>query len=251
MTKQLNTDKSASPLYIQVKQDLKQKIEEGHWQSDDRIPPEMELCEHYGVSRITIREAVNELVWENYLIRKRAKGTFVLNYKEQLSDKDYYTYIKSYTFEMNELGKKAETIQATITEIEADEYLGEQLNIPVGNKVIELKRVRGSHNKYPVFFKTYWKYNSSFPLDSKDYYGSFYQMLKSKGIILENIKEYLEAIRPDEEVQHYLTIDSDMPVLRRVRNAKNSKGDFIEYTECYYVGENYRYYIDLTLESIL
>lgn len=245
MTQRLNTNKNAPPLYIQVKEDLKKKIESGYWKPGDKITSEWDLCEYYDVSRITVREAINELVWEEYLIRQRAKGTFVLNYKE----KDYYTHVKSYTYEMNELGQTAHTYMANVKKIKANEFLAKQLNIHIGNDVIELCRVRGSENRYPVYFKTYWAFSDIFSLNSEDYYGSFYEMLKKEGIILENIKEYLEAIRPNKEVRTQLKIDDNMPVLKRVRHAKNSSGDFIEYTECYYVGENYRYYIDLELKK--
>jgi GntR family transcriptional regulator len=247
MKKRLNTNKEAAPLYIQVKQDLKNKIEEGYWKPGDKITSELELCDYYDVSRITIREAINELVWEDYLVRKRAKGTFVLDYKTKLSDRDYYTYVKSFTYEMNELGQKAQTFRATIEKIQANQFLAKELDIPEKTEVIKLERLRGSENKHPALFITYFKYSPSFSSDANDYYGSFYEMLKGKGITLEKVREYLEAIRPDEIIQKQLDINEDMPVLKRARNAKNSKGDFVEYTECYYVGENYRYYIDLTL----
>jgi GntR family transcriptional regulator len=70
--------------------------------------------------------------------------------------------------------------------------------------------------------------------------------MKKHGIVLTNVKEYLEAIKPNKEIQNKLNIGQDTPVLKRVKNAKNKKGNFIEYTECYYVGDSYRYYIDLT-----
>lgn len=246
MVNRLNTDRDAAPLYIQIKSELKGKIENGEWKTGDKIPSEMELCQLYNVSRITVREAINELVWEEYLIRQRAKGTFVLDNKQKESDKDYYTYVKSFTYEMNELGEKVTTIHAEVKKIKADQDLAKQLNVKQGDEVIELKRLRGLPNKVPVFFKTYWSYQSAFSLESEDYYGSFYEMLKVSGIILTNVKEYVEAVKPNEEIQQWLSISEDTPVLKRVRNAKDQKDNFEEYTECYYIGNSYRYYIDLT-----
>ncbi|MGJ7913515.1 GntR family transcriptional regulator [Neobacillus sp. LXY-1] len=249
MVNKLNTDRDAAPLYLQIKSELKRKIEEGEWKPGDKIPSELELCELYNVSRITVREAINELVWEEYLIKQRPKGTFVLDYQQKGSDKDYYTYVKSFTYEMNESGKKVTTIHAEVKKVKADSFLAKQLNIKPGDEVIELKRVRGLVNKNtPVFFKTYLTYKPNFPLQSNEYYGSLYEKLKENGIILANVKEYLEAVRPDKEVQKWLNTAEDTPILKRVRNAKNQKGDFVEYTECYYIGDSYRYYIDLILK---
>ncbi|MDN4075981.1 GntR family transcriptional regulator [Fictibacillus terranigra] len=249
MVNRLNTDRDAAPLYIQIKSELKGKIEKGEWKTGDKIPSEMELCKLYNVSRITVREAINELVWEEYLVRHRAKGTFVLDYQQKETDKDYYTYVKSFTYEMNELGENVTTIHAEVKKIKADQALAKQLNVKEGDEVIELKRLRGMPNKVPVFFKTYWAHQSNFSLDSKDYYGSFYEMLKINGIILTNVKEYLEAVKPNEEVAQRLNISEDTPILKRVRSAKTQTGDFEEYTECFYIGESYRYYIDLTAKT--
>ena len=124
--------------------------------------------------------------------------------------------------------------------------MAQQLNIKPDEEVFELKRKRGLENKIPVFFKTYWAYKSDFSLDSKDYLGSFYELLKEYGISLTSVKEYLEAIKPDKEVQDWLNISEDTPILKRVRMAQSKSGDFVEYTECYYIGNSYRYYIDLT-----
>jgi GntR family transcriptional regulator len=248
MFKRLNTDKDAAPLYLQIKAELKNKIKEGEWKPGDKIPSELELCKLYNVSRITVREAINELVWEDYLVRQRAKGTFVLDVQQKESEKDYSTYVKSFTHEMNELGEKVTTISVKVKKIKADLFLAKQLNIRPGDEVVELKRKRGlvDKNKIPVFFKTYWAYNPNFSLDPNEYYGSFYEILKQNGIILTNVKEYLEADKPDSEVQRWLEISEDVPILKRVRNAKNESGKFVEYTECYYIGNSYRYYIDLT-----
>jgi DNA-binding GntR family transcriptional regulator len=67
-----------SPLYDQVKRSLLGDIKAGHYLSATYLPSEPELCEHYGVSRITLRRAVTELCAEGYLKRVHGKGTLVL-----------------------------------------------------------------------------------------------------------------------------------------------------------------------------
>jgi len=68
---------SMTPLYEQVNEDMLQKITSRNWRPGQRIPTEMELCDIYGVSRITVRKAVEDLVRGGYLVRQRGKGTFV------------------------------------------------------------------------------------------------------------------------------------------------------------------------------
>ena len=65
------------PLYYQVKSDLIKKIEENVYPVDESLPSELKLMEIYGVSRSTIRQAIECLIHEGYLVRKRGIGTFV------------------------------------------------------------------------------------------------------------------------------------------------------------------------------
>ena len=71
------TEVSAVPLYQQVMDDLKGEIARGVYASGSRIPSEMELAKYYGVGRITVRRAVEELSRAGYLNRQQGRGTFV------------------------------------------------------------------------------------------------------------------------------------------------------------------------------
>ena len=172
----LNMDRESPPLYLQIKALIKKKIDDGEWNPGEKIPSELELCETYEVSRTTVREAINELVWEEYLTRQRAKGTFVLDTKKTESDADFYTHVKSSTYEMSERGQKAETLQADVSLKIADARLSKQLEVSEGASLLELRRVRGIEKEILVYSVTYLKV-SNFSLDSKDYYGSLYNML--------------------------------------------------------------------------
>lgn len=68
---------SPIPIYFQITLDLQQRISNGEWRADNRLPSEPDLAGQYHVSRMTMRQAVNELVKDGILIRKRGNGTFV------------------------------------------------------------------------------------------------------------------------------------------------------------------------------
>lgn len=68
---------SPIPIYHQLKLAIKTKIETGEFKPGERIPTEQELCERYGISRTPVRQALNEMVYEGLLIRRRGSGTFV------------------------------------------------------------------------------------------------------------------------------------------------------------------------------
>ncbi len=74
---------SRMPLYHQVESHLREVIKSGKWQAGEAIPPERLLIEQYGVSRITIRQALANLVAAGLLYRKHGRGTFVAGAKER------------------------------------------------------------------------------------------------------------------------------------------------------------------------
>lgn len=65
------------PFYYQIKEDILHKIESGVYAVHQQLESEIQLAEHYGVSRPTMRQAIAELVQEGVLVRGRGKGTFV------------------------------------------------------------------------------------------------------------------------------------------------------------------------------
>ncbi len=68
-----------TPIFTQITDWMREKIQSGEWQDDQQIPSESELCEIFGVSRGTIRKAVEALISERLLVRIHGKGTFVTN----------------------------------------------------------------------------------------------------------------------------------------------------------------------------
>lgn len=232
---------SKIPLYVQVSNDIRFKINNGQWLEGDQIPTEIELCEKYSVSRITIRKAIDILVDEGLLTKKRALGTFV---NEQTNFKKY-TYVNSFFEEMRELGREAYTLEAKVKVLKADKKISNALNIPFDSPVLNLKRLFGTENKPFAFFNTYITYNQEFSLSDSDYYGSFYQYLSNFGIVVNSFQEYVEAVSPPSYLISVLSIDKNEPLLKRVRFSKQSDNDFAEYSECFYIGDEYRYYINM------
>src|SRR5690625_6661225 len=107
MRELINKD-SGIPLYYQVKEVIKDKIETEEWRSNEKIPNELELVKRFNVSRSTIRQAILELVSEDLLIRKKGLGTFV---KKHQYEWDFTTF--SYP---EELGTKHTLINSSIIE---------------------------------------------------------------------------------------------------------------------------------------
>lgn len=245
LNEKLAKGKGASPLYSQIADDLRFKIISGEWGDGEKIPPELDICDIYHVSRITIRKAIDELVREGHLYRERAKGTFVLS-MDHSTEKEHYTMVRSFTREMEELGKKVRTLSAQVQLIDASERISQQLGIEKGSKVLQLRRTRGvDDGKAFAYFVTHIPYTEKFSLDSKDYYGSLYDYLKTFDIVMSESKEYVEALSATPELQAVLDVPENTPILKRVRMVSRADGQYKEISDCYYIGDQYRYYIEI------
>lgn len=75
----MNKDNKSTVYYKEVQADIKNKINKGDFKAGNKIPSERELCDHYSVSRTTIRKAIDNLVSQSYLKKEPGKGTFVLD----------------------------------------------------------------------------------------------------------------------------------------------------------------------------
>lgn len=231
------------PLYVQIAEHLRDNIKIGKWKEGDKIPTEKDLCDIYNVSRITIRKAIDELVKEKLLYRERPKGTFVTPFEDT---SDNFTLVKGFTEEMKEMGKKARTLEVELEIAQANKKLALYLNAEIGDKILIMRRIRGDDEKAFAYFVTHIKYEEKFSLNPKDYYGSFYAYLKQLGISVNQEREVVEAILPDPKVKNALKIHGNTPVLKRTRFTSCKKEDFYEYTECFYVGHLYKYYLDFS-----
>ncbi|WP_113826590.1 UTRA domain-containing protein [Enterococcus faecium] len=83
-----------------------------------------------------------------------------------------------------------------------------------------------------------------FSLNTRDYYGSFYAYLKQHDIIVTNKKEIIESIHPTQEIAYFLKVSQNTPILKRTRFTSDLTNSFKEYTECFYIGKEYKYFVD-------
>ena len=88
----LNRNKAAAPMYYQIKEYIKEKIENEEYKIGDFIPSEINLKNQFNVSRATITKALDELLKDGYIAKEKGKGTVVINNKFQRSFKNILTH---------------------------------------------------------------------------------------------------------------------------------------------------------------
>ena len=126
------------PLYHQLQAVLKAEIESARWRPDEQIPNETKLAELYQVSKITVRQALQELAELGYIRREHGRGTFVERRKFDEGPRE----LTSFTEEMLRHGLAATSRVLSEQRVEAAARVADALRIPGKSPVFVLKRVR-------------------------------------------------------------------------------------------------------------
>src|SRR5436189_188641 len=129
---------SPLPRYYQLKEIMRERVQSDEWKPGDLIPSERELSEKYGISRMTARQAITELVNEGLFYREQGKGTFVSQRKitQQL------IRLTGFTEDIKARGQKPGTKVISAQMFPADETTAEKLSIDPGTLIFRLQRLR-------------------------------------------------------------------------------------------------------------
>ena len=238
----LNREKGTPPLYYQLKEKLKEQIEAEEFKKGDTFLSEKELQEKYQVSRVTVRQAVNELVNAGYLKCERGKGTTVVFNKINENIKQ----VISVSEEMKQHGIVMSTSYCVISEERADSKIAENLGIRENETCYKLERVRCAEN-VPIVYTITWLTNKyELPLNENLYKESLYKLMKEEyGIVIVKGKDTFEAVLANSKTERFLQMEPGQPVFKRTRKTFDQNGDQLEYTICYYAGDRYKYTVEL------
>ena len=190
---------SASPLYYQLKEYIKEAIVKGQYKPNDRLPTEEELCKMFSVSRPVVRQAYSLLIREGLVERQKGSGTFV---KQRVKKNSIFTEFVTFSFEENviDLDKNSEILKLEkITSPRVNKIMG----LPMESEVIHI--VRMIHEmEYPVsLIESYLpcKYfqnfeNFFFTISSKSILG----ILESTyGVYIQNVHRELHPVQVSAE----------------------------------------------------
>lgn len=244
--KKLDDSKGAPPLYLQISNILKDKIIKQEYEQGDRIPSEKDLQDLYGVSRITARQAIQELEQDNMVKRSRGKGTIV-TYQPCIDE--YLNTIRSFTDEMKERGIEPGSRDVKISLQKADAFLSKVFGVMEDSFLYFLERVRTGDGQEIVYFQSYFTLDTNLPMGEDVEIESVYAILKENGIIPVHVDEQFDCLMPSAHIQRKLGMKQAMPVLRRKRISYNMKRKAIEYTVGYYRGDRYTYHLEMDLNK--
>ena len=233
-------------LYIAIKDELLARIEDGTYPVGSTIPPETELAESYGVSRPTVRQALQLLVDAGYLDRRRRRGTIVcdphasqeakpapIEDSAEMHLKTGHPHLSSHS------GKHVKTATIRASRTTADHEVAEMLGVPVGEEVYQLVRVRYMDDEPNIFIVTHiLARNYPNLLDTDFSRTGLYDRMAAVGLPVATARRRLEMQEADQTMADIL----DVPVgealfLFRILGC-DTEGCVVEYSRTTYRGKD-------------
>ncbi|WP_201385529.1 GntR family transcriptional regulator [Ktedonobacter sp. SOSP1-52] len=245
----MQSRKSPLPRYYQLKEIMREKVTSGDWKPGDLIPSERELGEQYGISRMTARQALTELVNEGLFYREQGKGTFVSRNKitQQL------IRLTGFTEDISARGQAPATRVLSMHMIPATEDLAERLRLHVGQPIFRLQRLRLADNEPLAIERSHLSFIGCERLLDEDLETqSLYRILESRyGIQLIQAEQELEAGLTNEEDAKLLNLPMGSPALYTRRTTYTNRDLPIEYARSVYCGHKYTFYTHMLRNQLV
>lgn len=197
------------PLHQQLSETLRRDIQTGKYTPGQKIPTEMELSNIYGVSRVTIRSALDSLVKSGLLIRKRGKGTFVAYSRMSRSIANDISF--SDMCIQNGMTPGARTIKCVIEAANDDDLQELELTAPA--QVVVLERIRYANN-VPVSVEIHRMPERYFFLLNEDLTNaSLQKAISAKNITWHGFGKTIKMVYATFDIAKYLSVSLGYPLI--------------------------------------
>lgn len=232
------TRTSPQPLYVQIKEALKRRILEGEYAPHEQLPSENALMAAFGVSRITVRQALRDLHSEGLVFSAQGKGTFV---RKPKAVQDLHR-LEGLGEAMTPKGYETSARLIGIQERRPTREIRENLRLKPDDEVIEVKRVRYL-NREPISVDlSYFPPQLGLRLFGRDLTADIFPMLENElGIPLGAADIKLEALLADDVTIRLLGMSPGDPIMRVERLTYDRAGNPIDFEYLSFRGDAYQY----------
>jgi DNA-binding GntR family transcriptional regulator len=226
---------SPTPLYFQLAQAIEGAISQGNLPAGSKLENELLLAQRHGLSRPTVRRAVQELVDKGLVVRKRGVGTQVIQPHVRRP-----VELTSLYDDLARSGEAPTTEVLSLERIPASDDLAEELDLPVGNEIIVLRRLRRSRGAPLALMTNYLP--GRFPLTAEDLTErGLYQYLRGQGVHLRVAHQRIGARLARAEEARLLDEAPRAALLTMERTAFDDQGNPVEVGRHVYRASRYEF----------
>jgi len=233
---------SAVPLYYQVLSVIRQRIANGSYEANGKLPSEDELAGEFGVSRATIRQAVGELVRLGFVIRQQGRGTFVLPAASHAMGQRFQGSLRDLI---------SETERTLVTTVELVRDAPFPARIAAALEIEDLRgtvvrRRRTMDGEVFAFTVNYLPPRvAALVTDDELHKTGLMTLLERKGVTFAGGYQSIRAELADLEVSHWLEVGFGAAVLFVERVLVDSDGGPCEFVQSHYRGDRYEFTVNL------
>jgi GntR family transcriptional regulator len=230
---------SSIPLHTQAEELLRSLIKKEEYQNGKFLPNEVELSEQLNISRNTLRQAINKLVYEGLLVRKKRLGTWVSANKVISGANNWL----SFSQEMKVLGIDVHNFELHLGWTRPSKEAAAFFNIKNDKRILKLERLRGKKDLPFVYFIS--EFNPKILLTgSENFNRPLYEILENDfNIIVKTSQEEISADVAGIFYAEKLEINPIDPILIRKRFVYDLNGVPVEYNIGYYRADSFTYSI--------
>lgn len=231
----------STPLYVQLKTELQRAITDHVYTSGQKIPTEVELSAQYNVSRITVRQAVQELCEEGYLLKKQGKGTFVCQRRISRKLENMMSFTKS--CQANGMVPSTVILERKVERL--DEAEQKLFNQPGDGMYLKISRLRMADMLPVMLDVNYFPLPKFEFLATEDLSGSLYQLLKRYDVRIYAMRNMtLNVIQADKELARQMNISVGTPLFDMVTGNYDKEGCLVHLGREYVVTDRYHYSLE-------
>lgn len=233
--------RTAVPLYHKIAETLRQEIREQGLRPGDFLSTEEVLEGRFGVSRATVRRALEELVADGMVVRVPSKGTYVAKPRVEVE----LPVLKSFTETIVELGMEPASKVLSVDLVDAPDDVHVRLELEEGETVVRVERLRFADGEPLLYLLAYLPLHLGFGADT-DFSGSMYALLGSRGVQVADALHVIEADAADEALAQDFGVQIGHPVLRMHCTSYDDVGRPVVHEEARCRSELYRYSVRLS-----
>lgn len=232
---------SPIPLYMQAENLLRKLIEVSEYQEGKLLPNEVDLAKELTISRATLRQSINKLVYEGLLIRKKGVGTRVIK-AQSISSKSKNWL--SFSQEMEARGIPIRNFELHISWVYPDQMISNFFAMKSARKVLKLVRLRGGLEGPFVYFESYFHPRIGMT-GEEDFKQPLYEILEREHQTIAYVsKEEISAIVADDVMSKKLEAEKGSAILLRKRFVYDIAERPIEFNLGYYKADSFTYTIE-------
>jgi GntR family transcriptional regulator len=224
------------PVYVRIRETLRDDITRGQLKRGERLPPEHELAEKFSVSRMTIRVSIEDLVNEGLLYRRHGVGTFVAFPHLQRD----HTRLTSFFDKAEEEGVEVRAELLSLEVMAAKPLIAKALDLPGGSRVIRIKTLRFADDVPITVHEAYVPQKLFASIVNENLEAQHLWTLYEKcGYKVKRAVQRLEAREAGKELAELMRIREGSPILFKERTVYAEDGTPVEFTYCYNRGDVY------------